>query len=211
VNGVNDTQADGIFIDAFWIPTFLMKYNNLTDEDSNQARRAMLDGLKSKLGSDKIIFINQGNASGVLLDGGEGFMFENYKPEICTPKEIIKDWKQMKLFHDAGKLSVWRIGVNNTGDVKESHEDWETRSKELATFWTAAFLIGAQEYSYFQYGWGFQLEKGGALVDYPEFKKRLGAPVQEYEQVGEFEFRRSFRYADVWVDLQNHRAKIHWR
>lgn len=211
VNGVNYTDADGIYIDAFWIPTFLMKYNDLTEDDSNRARKFILDALKSKLGSDKMIFINQGNAKGVLLDGGEGFMFENYKPEACTPEAIIKDWKQMKLFHDTGKLSVWRIGVNNTGDTKDENSGWEQRSKELATFWTAAFLIGAQEYSYFQYGWGFQLLKGGSLVDYPEFNKRLGEPLGDYVQKSEFEFTRSFKYADVWVDLQNHKANIDWK
>lgn len=83
--------------------------------------------------------------------------------------------------------------MNNTGDTKDENMDWEERSKELATSWTAAFLIGAQAYSYFQYGWGFQLKKGGSLVDYPEFKKRLGAPTGEYLQKSEFEFTRSFQ------------------
>ncbi|CAA6676266.1 MULTISPECIES: putative glycoside hydrolase [unclassified Lentimonas] len=211
VNGVNYTEADGIYIDAFWIPTFLMKYNDLTEDDSNKARKVILDALRAELGPDKIIFINQGNAVGVLLDGGEGFMFENYKPETCTPEEIINDWKQMKIFHDRGKLSVWRIGVNNTGDTKEANQEWEERSEELATFWTAAFLIGAQEYSYFQYGWGFQLYKGGALVDYPEFNKRLGAPKGDYQQESDFVFTRSFEFAEVWVDLQNHQARIDWK
>lgn len=211
VAGIQYTEADGIYIDAFWIPTFLMKHNNLSPEDSDRARQEILDALKLKLGPEKIIFINQGHAKGVLLDGGEGFMFENYKAEDYAPEAIIKDWEQMKLFHDAGKLSVWRIGVNNTGDTKDANASWEERSKELATFWTAAFLIGAQEYSYLQYGWGFQLKKGGSLVDYPEFKKRLGPPLGDYVQKDEFEFTRNFQFADVWVDLQNKKAQINWK
>lgn len=34
VNGVNYTEADGIYIDAFWIPALLRKQNDLTAGES---------------------------------------------------------------------------------------------------------------------------------------------------------------------------------
>jgi hypothetical protein len=213
--GINFTGADGIFIDAFWIPGYLMKSNNLTDEDQHDAVDKILTELKEKIGPEKIILINTSGTSGPKFTHGDGFMFENYDAKNLTTKKIISHWEIMKTIHDAGKFSVWRIGVNATGDFEEqdekvSRQEWEERSKELATFWTAAFLIGAQEYSYFQYGWGFQLKDGGALVDYPEFRKALGPPKGEYWNPRDLIFARRFQHADVAVDLETRTSKIIW-
>ena len=74
------------------------------------------------------------------------------------------------------------------------------------------FLIGAQPYSYFQYGWGWTLSSG-SLQDYPELHKPLGAPKGAYQRTtpGGWEFTREFEHASVWVNTETRQAKITWR
>jgi len=73
------------------------------------------------------------------------------------------------------------------------------------------FLIGAQTYSYFQYGWGWTLQSG-SLVEYPEFSKPLGAPKGEATRPdpAAWTFTREFERASVRVDLQTGQSEIIW-
>lgn len=213
--GIDFTDSDGIFIDAFWIPGYLMKENDLTVDDQDDALEKILLDLRKAIGPDKIILVNTSTVDGPRFEHGDGFMFENYDEKNVTAEQIISHWEKMKIIHDAGKFSVWRIGVNATGDFEKGAEkvnskEWEERSIARAQFWTAAFLIGAQEYSYFQYGWGFQLKDGGALVDYPEFRKALGPPKGDHWNSRDMIFARRFKNADVAVDLATRESRIIW-
>ena len=88
----------------------------------------------------------------------------------------------------------------------------EKLSKEKVEFYLSCYLIGAQPYSYFQYGWGWT-RTSGSLVDYPEFSKPLGAPKGAYnrESIDEWVFTREFEHASVWVDTEKREGKITWR
>lgn len=79
---------------------------------------------------------------------------------------------------------------------------YEAMAKKELSFYLAAFLIGAQPYSYLQYGWGWVLHSG-PLVEYPEFKKKLGMPLADYTRATPdgWIFQREFEHASVWVDL----------
>ena len=65
----------------------------------------------------------------------------------------------------AGKMSIFRIGVEydpGTGRLQENARSRQGQSEEIAAFarerleyYLACYLIGAQPYSYFQYGWGW--------------------------------------------------------
>ena len=87
----------------------------------------------------------------------------------------------------------------------------EALSKERLDFYLACYLIGAQPYSYFQYGWGFQLSMG-ALVDYKTLRKPLGSPLGPYKRTSPngWEFTREFEHASVWVDTEKREGKIRW-
>ena len=83
---------------------------------------------------------------------------------------------------------------------------------ETMDFYLACYLIGAQPYSYFQYGWGWALTTG-PLTDYPQFKKPLGSPLGEYKRESPrgWVFTREFNNASVWLDLQRREGKITWK
>jgi len=79
-------------------------------------------------------------------------------------------------------------------------------------YYLACYLIGAQPYSYFQYGWGWTLSSG-SLKNYPELHKPLGAPKGSCTMVAPngWEFTREFEHAGVWVDTEMGQGRITWR
>ena len=85
-------------------------------------------------------------------------------------------------------------------------------AKKRVDYYLACYLIGAQPYSYFQYGWGWKLSSG-SLYDYPEMSKPLGAPKGSYERLSEnsWQFIREFEHASVWVDTEKGEGKITWK
>ena len=119
-------------------------------------------------------------------------------------------------------MSIFRIGVEV--DRSRSQRQGQPRSrrgrsermpalaKERLEYYLACYLIGAQPYSYFQYGWGWTLSSG-SLQDFPELNKPLGAPNGAYQRTisDGWEFSREFEHASVLVDLESGKAKIQWR
>lgn len=85
-------------------------------------------------------------------------------------------------------------------------------AKERVEYYLACFLIGAQPYSYFQYGWGWKLGDG-SLYDFPEFQRSLGEPQGAYRRISPegWEFTREFEHASVWVDTEQGIGNITWK
>jgi hypothetical protein len=122
----------------------------------------------------------------------------------------------------AGKMSIFRIGVESDpslsqrqdlrGSRRGRSERMAALARERLEYYLACYLIGAQPYSYFQYGWGWTLSSG-SLQDYPELHKPLGAPKDAYRRMTPegWEFTREFEHASVWVDTEKGQAKITWR
>ena len=113
----------------------------------------------------------------------------------------------------AGKISVFRLGVEGTGRRNLlPAEEMPKLAKEKLEFALACYLIGAQPYSYFMYSWGWKLSTG-PLVDYPELQKPLGAPKNSFQRTTPegWDFTREFEHASVWVNTETREAKIIWR
>jgi hypothetical protein len=74
-----------------------------------------------------------------------------------------------------------------------------------------AFLIGAQEFSYFQYGWGWRLETG-PLVTYPALTQQIGEPLGEHTPLEPdgWRFTRDFEHVRVTVDLEQRTGLLDW-
>ena len=85
-------------------------------------------------------------------------------------------------------------------------------AKERVEYYLACYLIGAQPYSYFQYGWGWTLSSG-SLQGYPELHKPLGAPKGSYQRTTPqgWDFTREFEHASVWVNTESKKAEIKWK
>lgn len=215
VNGVHDSGADGVFIDQmhgfFWL-------RKSQKREVERAMGEMMVNLKKALEPNKILLGNNASHVEEVLPAIDAAMFEHYGEKKLTKENLLKEWNYMLTNAKVGKMSVFRIGVEAedekltnslSGSAKE--EMLEEMSKDRLEYYQACYLIGAQPYSYFQYGWGWRLGTG-PLVDYSTLYKKLGAPIAAYKRTTEnsWEFTREFKYANVWVNTESKKAKITW-
>lgn len=208
---VCETGAEGLFVDQMHGFTYLRPERR---DEVRIAQVKMMNMAKEAIGEDKILLLNNGANIPELFEIGDAFMFEHYSPKQLTKESIVADWELMKKISAAGKIAVWRIGI----EVAEDHSarltdaEYEIISKEKLPYHLAVFLMGAQPYSYFQYGWGWRLQNG-ALADYPELSKPLGRPLGEMIRIksGDWVFERDFAHAHVRVDLESGKGTIQWR
>ncbi len=202
--GVRETGADGLFVDQMHGNVWFHP-GKKAEVDAAQAE--MMRRTKQALGPEKLLLLNNGAHIPALFAIGDAFMFEHYNAELLTKEQIAKDWALLKKISQAGKIAVWRIGVEAEQEEKLTPEAYERLSKERLQFYLAAFLIGAQQYSYFQYGWGWNVDNG-PLVDYPDLRKPLGRPEGEARRESEWVFSRDFKHAKVRVDLEKREGSV---
>lgn len=214
---VRDTGADGLFVDQ------MHGFAWLRPTKSAEVAKAQVDMMrmaKQAIGKDKILLLNNGADIPALFEIGDAFMFEHYHADLLTKEAILKDWELLKKISQAGKIAVWRIGVEAEnpdiakagGNPQSVNAAYEELSKKRLPFYLAAFLIGAQPNCYFQYGWGWTLQDG-SLVDYPELRKPLGRPLGDFTRSAPdgWTFKREFEHASVWLDLNAREGKIDWK
>ena len=217
--GVHFSGADGAFIDQMHGFAWL---RHKKAQDVQKAMGEMIKALKEKLGPTKIVLGNNANSKLAqhVFPSVDANMFEHYGNTMLSKEKLLNDWEDMLRISKAGKMSIFRIGIEYDDKViadptyykgKMRNERFAKLSKEKTEYYHACYLIGAQPYSYFQYGWGWQLAHG-SLMDYPEFKKPLGAPKGSYNRTSNkgWEFTREFEHAWVWVNTETKQAKITW-
>ena len=215
--GVEEAGCDGVFIDQ--MHGFVWLRQDKRDE-VERAMGEMMGALKNKIGPKKILLGNNAHddAAKYVFPSVDAILFEHYNAKLLSKENLLEDWNNMLRIAKAGKISVFRIGVEAEDSSTESKsqqnkaERVERLSKDRLEFYQACYLIGAQPYSYFQYGWGWTLSSG-SLVDYPELLKPLGTPKGGYIRINPegWVFTREFEHASVWVDTEKREGKINWR
>lgn len=215
--GVKESGCDGAFIDQ------MHGFKDLRRDKSHEIELAMgemMTDLKKELGSQKILLANNANNDDAkyVYPVSDAVMFENYSTSRFTKENLLEEWTDMLKNAQEGKISVFRLGVDEAGrgflkgiSKEEKYKVMPKLSQEKATFALACYLIGAQPYSYFMYTWGWNLADG-SLVDYPELQKPLGLPKGGYKRNTPqgWEFTREFEHASVWVNTETREAKISW-
>lgn len=215
--GVAQSGSDGVFIDQ------MHGFSWLRREQSREVQIAMgemMGALKKKMGPDKILLGNNAHQAMAkhVFPQVDASMFEHHNEEVLSKKRLLRDWKDMLKIAKAGKISIFRIGVEVEANTGQDHLDSEREPSEMAAladekleFYLACYLIGAQPYSYFQYGWGWTLSSG-SLQEFPMLHKPLGPPKGAYKRTTRtgWQFTREFEHASVWVDLETKEAKISW-
>jgi len=208
--GVRVSNCDGAFIDQMHGNKELHRNKNAEIE---VAMGEMMAALKKKLGPNKILLANNAytHDARLVYPVSDAIMFENYATVKSSKESLLAEWDDMLKNAKAGKISVFRLGVEGTGR-RNLLPNMPKVSKERIEFSLACYLIGAQPYSYFLYSWGWKLSSG-ALVDYPELQKPLGPPKGAYTRTTPdgWEFTREFEHASVWVNTETRKAKITWR
>ncbi len=219
--GVAESGCDGAFIDQMHGFVHLRKDRSAEIE---KVMGEMMTALKQKLGPDKILLGNNAadKMAQQVFPAVDAIMFEHYNEKVLNKEKLLKDWDDMLRIARAGKSSVFRIGVEvgyqpaELPDVKRTarghDEQLAALARERLEYHLACFLIGAQPYAYFQYGWGWNLSSG-SLQDYPELHRPLGPPRGPYTRTtaAGWEFTREFARASVWVDTEKQQGRITWR
>ena len=210
--GVEDAGCDGVFIDQ---SSGLYWYHEGGAAVVEPAMEEMMANLRARL-PNKFIIGNGHHDKPHLWPSCDASMFEHYKLDLLNKETLLETWTHMARIAKDNKASIFRVGVDvEAGSATDGMTRTERRayleqlSKDRVEYYLSVFLIGAQPYSYFQYGWGFQLNDGGALVDYSEFSNPLGAPLGDYSRNG-WEFTRLFENASVWVNTDTKTASISW-
>ena len=169
--GVAESGSDGVFIDQMHGFSWLRKE---LSHEVQQAMGEMMEALKKKMRPDKILLGNnahQPNAKHVfpVVDAS---MFEHFNEKLISKESLLRDWQDMLKIAKAGKISIFRIGVDVEADVEKKKlkyndpAEMAALANERLEYYLACYLIGAQPYSYFQYGWGWRLDSG-SLHDFP--------------------------------------------
>ena len=75
----------------------------------------MMASLKRKMGPDKILLANNANQAIArhvfpVIDAN---MFEHYNETLLSKESLLQDWEDMLRIAKAGKMSVFRIGVEH--------------------------------------------------------------------------------------------------
>ncbi|PIB30425.1 hypothetical protein BFP77_04595 [Maribacter sp. 4U21] len=215
--GIVDSGSDGAFIDQMHGFSWLRENRK---EEVHKAQGALIKALKKKLGPNKIVLGNNVNddIAKYAYPHVDGAMFEHYSSELTTKENLLAEWDEMLKNAKEGKISIFRFGFEHDTDSPKNDEqkgytlEMERLSKENLEFYLSCFLIGAQPYSYFQYGWGWDLDDG-SLVDHPDLQRKLGAPKSGYKRsdLDEWEFTREFEHASVWVNIESRKSQITWK
>ncbi|WP_372846738.1 putative glycoside hydrolase [Pontiella sp.] len=227
---VKEFGFDGLFMDAVSQskrPLWLKQGWGLDKEDELDAATIdLMKRTKDLMGPDKMLIYNGFRAHAAKADGGaaagteflpytDGAQIEHFDGLSSTSKEdIVLYWKMAEEAAKAGKIVLYKawpdhdINWLNEEFMAKSAAEKEAIAREKLTYPLACYLIGAQENSYFCYGWGYGIDDG-QLVDYPEYGKKLGAPKGPAISRG-WKFKREFKHAIVAVDLETREGRIQW-
>jgi hypothetical protein len=215
--GMEVSDCDGVFIDQMHGFFYLREDRK---EEVLKVQGEMLTNLKKRIGPDKILLANNANddIAKYVYPAIDATMFEHYNSKLSSKENLLKEWDDMLKNAKQGKMSIFRFGFEHdrkeprNNNIKEHYTEMEKLAKERLEFYLSCFLIGAQPYAYFQYGWGWDLSDG-SLVDYPELLKPLGAPKGAYQRINSkgWEFKREFEHASVWLNTEIRESIITWK
>ncbi|MFC5050749.1 putative glycoside hydrolase [Rubritalea spongiae] len=229
-SAVKEFGFDGYFLDAVSQskrPIWLRQgWGMGKEKELDQAAANIMKRSKEVMGEDKLLIYNGFRTHATEFDGftaggGEflpytdGAMIEHFDSISSKEKEdMVAYWKMGAEAAKDGKIVIYKgwpdqdINWLNKEFMALDAAEKERIARENLVYPLACFLIGAHENSYFCYGWGYNI-KDGQLVEYPEYSKKLGAPISKATRDG-WIFKREFKHAKVTVDLENRKANIEW-
>ena len=223
---VGECHADGLFWDQTHGANWMRPRSQFNQIQPSHIK--LLETTKEKLGEKSLLVVNNAADIPAYVSNCDGVMYEHYgmdKRYKTNRQLFVKDWDQMLKAANMGKINIFRMTplsfvphcespINEAllANRKKYSKYADNYTRNLIPFPLACFLMGIQPYSYFMYGLGWGLHDG-ALIDFPETKKKLGLPKGSYKQLpkkGKMVFTRQFEHADVWVNLNTFEAEIKW-
>ena len=221
---VSATGADGIFVDSIAAAAghpaqLAVRLGPARAAAIVSGAKAMLSGLRQRLGNGKLVIFNGLRAMpGGWPDGGldflpyaSGAMVEDFDfGQFTAPQQIAADLELIRAAEARGKIvlvKAWPTVNPPTGSSESSPALAAGAHRDL-DFPLACFLVVAERGAYFGYAWGFRAENGW-FQTYDEFNRALGAPLGPAVRHG-LVFEREFQHASVRADLAAKSATIRW-
>ena len=223
---------DGVFLDAnikVLVPVF---FNNRVGKEKREAIKtgylSMMADLDAQIGTDNLLIANiirvrsefedSGRAYLKFFDGSyiEGFEHENngttYEDYLAKGIEAVqksaREGKVIAMSLGLGKgLKNAVAGIDDARKKVDINEDFTKRLDYLL----AIFLVCAEKYSYVYPHDGYDIQKSAVwLKTFPQYEKQLGVPKGYAKREG-YIYTRSFEHLDVWLDIKNKTAQLHWK
>jgi hypothetical protein len=235
---LDNSSIDGVFLDAnlkVLVPSF---FSSRVSPEKQKAITAgyltMIEELKKKLPDNKILIANilrvrpefkdEGREYLHLFNGSyiEGFDHESFGMSYADylAKGIAAVQKSAK----EGNIIAMSLGIGEGRDNADVGFDDirsgiknEDKVSERIDYLLAIFLVCAEKYSYVYPHDGYSVnEKSGKndssvwLKTFPQYLHKLGAPKGPATKEG-YIYTRSFEHLDVWLDIENKKAKLNWK
>lgn len=220
---VKECGADGVFIDAIGKYSTGGRITTCGQEKCdalNDGMMAMVEDTRRRIGPSKILIQNginldPENIGARMLKVSDGAMKEHFVSATPGNKErMAEDIEMLQTVAKSGKILAVKAWPGFDWRDKEimskPKEERMQMAREAITFPLACYLLIAEPYSYFCYTWGYQGDDTGTFVWYPEFDKPLGPPKGDFQRK-DWQYRREFAHASIFVDLETWEAKIDWK
>jgi hypothetical protein len=224
---LKEGNMDGVFIDA--LPQIGLSPEDRIKEwgkekytEVEQGINQTLSLLKSTIGADKTVIYNGirsipngwSHGGSKYLEHTSGTIIEHFNVfKSQESEQIAADLHGMIAAGKAGKIVILKAWPGFTwldyDMIKLPKKERQQIAKDNIIFPLAAFLIAASENSYFNYTWGYRSHHG-AYDWYPEFDQKLGEPLGDAIQEG-YEYKRDFKHASVYLNIESKKAKINWK
>ncbi|NME68721.1 putative glycoside hydrolase [Flammeovirga aprica] len=216
-------DCDGVFMDAF-IQIISPANKKLWGEEKFNAIQdglfSILEETREALGKDNIMICNgirslRGTTKGMeFVKYTDAVMIEHFGHFHSGSKEmLLADIKAVQEIGKQKKMALVKGWPNfswiDKDVMKESFEHKKALAIEHLPFSLACFLMGANDYSYFSYSWGYEF-KHGFQLQYDLLEKDTGKPLNEFTQKG-WVLTREFEKVKVTVDLENRTSNFSWK
>ena len=130
--GVAESDCDGAFIDQMHGFAWLRKNKR---QEVEKAMGEMMASLKEKMGPDKILLGNNANQAiaKYVFPVIDANMFEHYNERLLSKESLLQDWKDMLRIAKAGKMSIFRIGVESRPQRRSAEKAVRGRTPAIGT------------------------------------------------------------------------------
>jgi len=228
----NNPAIDGLFMDAnikALVPTFFKsRVGDVKQKAIEAGYLSMMTELDNNLGKDNLLIANMIRVRPEFEDSGRTYLkffdgsyiegFEHESFGMTYEDYLAKGIEAVQKSAREGKVIAMSMGIGEASKNAETGID-DVRKKVNANkdltkrldYILAIFLVCAEKYSYIYPHDGYGIEKSAVwLKTFPQYEKKLGAPKGYAKQEG-YIYTRSFKYLDVWLDIKNQTAKLHWK
>lgn len=222
-------HIDGLFVDGnikALEPGYLSRQVGAEKKQAiAEAYHSIMAQLPKTLGEDKLIVGNIirarfENAGLEYLDHFNGSYIEGFEHEVggvSRADYMAKGIAAIQKAARSGKIVAFTMGTGNYADTDMDAGSPKAKStkrsfQDRINYSLALFLICAEKHSYFMLHDGYGVDNGQNklwMKHLPEYSKPLGPPKGPTQKTG-YIYKRSFKHADVSVDLSKETATIRW-